>query len=313
MPEDIRTNIVTGATGFIGTALCRELLQQGEKVIAVIRLNSEKKQKLLELQKESVMYEGRMQILEVELDKLEQLSDRYNIEADVFYHLAWNGSSGADRNDFDMQYSNVKYTADAIKTAKQCGCKKIVGAGSQAEYGVVHGVAREDETVPHPFMMYGAAKLAAYQMGQVLAGQLGISFVWPRIYSIYGVGENSGTLVNYIIDTLKDGKIPELSPCENMWNFMYITDCVRALRMLGESEQTQGIYHIASKDTRILKEFVKEIRDIVAPGMELGFGARTSDPNRTFWLEPDVRKIERIGVRSEVLFRDGIERKNFQY
>ena len=70
------------------------------------------------------------------------------------------------------------------------------------------------------------------------------------------MGENPGTLVNYVIDTLKKGDIPELSPCENMWNYIYITDCVRVLRLLGEKDVSEGIYHIASDDTRILKEFV---------------------------------------------------------
>ena len=108
--------------------------------------------------------------------------------------------------------------------AKASGCMKFVGAGSQAEYGVIHGRASEAAAVPHPFMMYGAAKLATYHMGRILAKQVGIQFVWPRIYSVYGVGENSGTLISYLIETLKKGETPQLSPCENMWNFLYIDD-----------------------------------------------------------------------------------------
>ena len=296
--------IVTGATGFIGSALCKELLENGHEVIAVIRPRSTKKEKL----KFVAEYQNRLQILELALSDIAQLPQMIT-EADVFYHLAWNGSAGAEREDFDIQYTNIAYTAEAMRVAVKCGCSKFVGAGSQAEYGVVHGVAKEDETVPHPFMMYGAAKLAAYQMGQVLAKQLGISFVWPRIYSVYGVGENQGTLVNYVIDSLKNGVMPELSPCENMWNFMYITDCVKVLRMLGEREDTEGIYHVASDDTRLLKEFVEEIRDIVAPGAELGFGMKQSNPERTFWLEPDCKKIEIEGIKSKVTFEEGIKRK----
>ena len=173
----------------------------------------------------------------------------------------------------------------------------------------ISGSERPLSTVPNPFMMYGAAKLSAYQMGKLYAAQLGIKLVWPRIYSVYGVGENAGTLVSYVVDTLKKGEVPQLSPCENMWNFMYITDCVRALRLLSENEETEGIYNVASKDTRILKEFVTEIRDIVAPGVELGFGAKQSDPNRTFWLEPDLSKLEAIWNGEMVAFGEGIEKK----
>ena len=297
--------IVTGATGFIGKALCEELLKANYDVVAVIRKGSAKRGKLDDL----MCLNSSLQIIEVDLEELETLHTEYHLEADVFFHLAWNGSSGADREDFDTQYTNITYMKKAIKTAKDCGCKKIVGAGSQAEYGVVKDVAKENETVPNPFMMYGAAKLAAYQMGSLYAKQIGIKFVWPRIYSVYGVGENQGTLVSYLVDTLKKGEIPQLSPCENMWNFMYITDCVRALRKLGESESTEGIYNVASKDTRILKEFVTEIRDIVAPNMELNFGAKQSDPKRTFWLMPDCEKLDAIWDGAKVEFGEGIEKK----
>ena len=296
--------VITGATGFIGTALCREMLQNGHEVVAVIRPGSKKRGKL----DFPEALEGGIQVIEIALDSLPNLPDLVG-KADVFYHLAWNGSAGAAREDFNIQHSNIGYMADAIRAAVKCGCRKFVGAGSQAEYGVVHGMAKEEKTVPRPFMMYGAAKLAAYQMGQVLARQLGIRLVWPRIYSVYGVGENPGTLVDYVIESLKKGEAPELSPCENMWNFMYITDCVRALRMLGEREELEGIYHVASEDTRFLKGFVEEIRDVVASGGRLGLGARTSDPERTFWLEPDVGKLERIGFREDFSFRDGINEK----
>lgn len=300
-------SIVTGATGFIGTALVEQLLISGGSVTAMIRPGSDKKQKLINITDSNPQTKDRLEILEVALDDLASV----HVQADVFYHLAWNGSAGDARNDFATQNSNVGYFADAIRAAKACGCKKIVGAGSQAEYGVVYGLAREEETVPHPFMMYGAAKLAAYQMGQVLAGQLGIQLVWPRIYSVYGVGENAGTLVSYVLDCLKRGAEPQLSPCENMWNFLYITDCVKMLQTLGEHDRAEGIYHIASEDTRLLKEFVEEMRDIVAPGVSLGFGAKRSDPKRTFWLEPSVEKMKELGVYPKNLigFGEGIRRR----
>ena len=225
------------------------------------------------------------------------------------YHLAWNGSSGNDRNDFDMQYSNIKYTIEAIKLAKRCTCKKFIGAGSQAEYGVVHGEAKEDETICKPFMMYGAAKLAAYQMGKLVSEQEGISFVWPRIYSVYGVGENEGTLISYLVKTLQEGNVPELSACENMWNFMYIDDCTRALRMLGENKEAEGIYNVASSDTRLLKEFVIEVRDIINKDVSINFGAKKTNEKTTFWLEPNIDKIKKLGFELKVKLDDGIKRK----
>lgn len=319
-----RRAIVTGATGFIGTALCRELLECGYAVTAVIRPGSVKRGKLEALQEsagqedatkerqgdDSVRTEepGRLQIKELSLGELSRLAEG-GTQADVWYHLAWNGSSGAERELFEVQVSNVSYTAEAIRAAKKCGCRTFIGAGSQAEYGIVHGKAKEKETVPKPFLMYGAAKLAAYQMGRLVAEQEGISFVWPRIYSIYGPGENPGTLVSYLVETLQRGEVPQVTECENLWDFTYIGDCVRMLRMLGESPKAEGIYNLSAGEPRLLKEFVEAIRDVVHPGAEIAFGARDSDPQRTFWLDPEVGRIQEICGKCRIRIQEGIQKK----
>lgn len=286
--------VITGATGFLGQALCRELTENGHEVTAVIRPESVKKADGLTVNK----------VITLPLDELEKLKGEY----DVFFHLAWNGSGGADRNDYLMQMENLRYMEKALRAANRCGCGKFIGAGSQAEYGVVHGKAEEAKTVPEPFMMYGAAKLACLHMGRVLAEQLGIVFIWPRIYSVYGPRENDPTLLGYVSRTLKEGNIPELSPCKNMWDFIYITDFTRAMRMLAEHPEAEGIYHVASGDARRLREFVEMERDIIKPGAGLEFGARKADEKRTFWLEPDVSRLTGLGLRCRVSFEEGVHR-----
>ena len=292
--------IITGATGFIGVAITKELLSQGDEVWAVIRPDTKKRGRL--------PINDNLHIVSTTLDELPQYVKNNGISADIFFHLAWNGSAGAMREDFSVQAKNIEYVKNALQAAKVCSCRKFVGAGSQAEYGVVHGKATE-ETQPNPFMMYGAAKVAACNMGRVLAAQLGIDFVWPRIYSVYGAGENDGTLLSYLVQTLKEGKTPELSPCENMWNFLYIDDCAKILATLGKTSTASGIYNVASGDTRLLKDFVNEARDIIAPGAKIDFGARASNPARTFWLEPDIGKLTKIYKLRFMTFAEGIKLK----
>ena len=285
--------VLTGATGFLGKALCHELKENGHSVTAIIRPESSEKAEYLEADKRIML----------SLNNLEQLSGNYQ----VFFHLAWNGSGGEERNDYHTQLENLIYMEKALKAAKNCGCHKFIGAGSQAEYGVIHERTTEYKTVPAPSMMYGAAKLSCLHMGRVLAEQLGISFVWPRIYSVYGPRKNDPTLLGYVARTLRAGKIPELSRCENMWDFMYITDFARAMRMLAETSDTEGIYHIASGKTGKLKHFVEQLRDAIRPDIKLGFGMKQTDLNRTFWLEPDVSRLEELGFRCMTTFGNGIQ------
>ncbi len=284
--------VITGATGFLGRALCREFTENGHQVTAVVRPESYGKAEGLEAET----------IIGLPLEGLGGLAGGY----DVFLHLAWNGPAGEARNDYSMQAKNLLYMEYALQAAKRCGCGRFIGAGSQAEYGVIHKKAIEGETAPSPFMMYGAAKLACLHMGKVLAEQLGITFVWPRIYSVYGPRENDPTLLGYVARELRRGALPELSPCENMWDFLYITDFTKAMRLLAEHPGAEGVYHVASGKPGILRGFVEQMRDIIKPGAELGFGMRQADTRHTFWLEPDISRLEGLGFQCRVTFREGV-------
>lgn len=270
--------LVTGSTGFIGANLCRILLEQGYEVIALLRSGS---QKLSGLPKD-------VEAIECDLENPGKIS----APVDYFFHLAWNGASGPAREDYKTQLVNLKIMEQMLYLANKCNAGKFLFAGSQAEYGIVKGPC-DEEHVCKPFMMYGAAKLAAGQMGSLLAKQLGIPFVWTRIYSVYGLEENPGTLRSYVLDCLQKGEKPKLTACENMWNFLHVDDCCKALIRLAENPQAEGVYNVAGKESRILKEYVEEWRDEIAPECELGFGEKQADPERTFWLEPDITKLER--------------------
>ncbi len=286
--------LVTGASGFIGTALCENLLGAGHQVTATIRPDSVRRGRLPE----------KISIIELGLDELSQLSGEF----DAFYHLAWNGASGDIRNDFITQQKNVVYTVEAVKAAKRCGCHKFIGAGSQAEYGVVRGLCGEN-TTPNPFLLYGAAKLSAYHMARLVAKEENIAFVWPRIYSVYGPGENSDTLMSYLMTSFINGNSPQLTECENMWDYLFISDCANILRLLGEKELAGGqdIYNVSYGHPQKLKDYVRRARDIINASTTINFGARTSNPVSTYWLEPDVSLIRKAtGFPPEVDFDAGV-------
>lgn len=291
--------IITGATGEIGLALVKELLAQNMNVTVISRPKSKRKSRLGQ--------HKNLQIVECELENLSDWTYCGNLSGhfDIFYHLGWDYSR--DHSNVDKHLLNVNYTLKAVEAAVRAGCSCFVGAGSQAEYGRADGMI--DENTPcFPETAYGIAKLCAEQMSRLSCEQKGIRFIWPRIFSVYGPGDAESTMVMSVIRQLLAGKVPLLTKGEQLWDFLYTSDCARALRLLGETEACQGVYCIGSGITKPLKSYIEELRDNVDRELALGFGGIPYSGRQVMNLNVNIDKLVRAtGFQPEVEFTIGIQ------
>ncbi len=290
--------IITGPTGSIGIALINKLISEDIEVVAVCRPGSKRISRIPQSDK--------VQITECGLDEISKLGDMINGGADVFYHFAWDGTFGNSRNDMRLQNDNVKYALDAVTVAKELGCGKFIGAGSQAEYGRVDGVLRPD-TPAFPENGYGIAKLCAGQMTRIMCEQLGIEHVWTRILSIYGPYDGENTMIMSVISKLLKGEKPSLTPGGQMWDYLYSKDVANAFYLLGEKGKNGSIYCLGGGEARPLKEYVEILKDAIDEKLELGFGDVPYGDKQVMHLCADITNLtEDTGFRPEVRFEDGI-------
>lgn len=290
--------IITGPTGSIGIALINKLISENVEVVAVCRPGSARISRIPESDK--------VQIVECSLDEITNLIDMIDGGADVFYHFAWDGTFGNMRNDMRLQNNNVKYALDAVEVAKKLGCRKFIGAGSQAEYGRVTGVLRPD-TPAFPENGYGIAKLCAGQMTRIMCEQLGIEHVWTRILSIYGPYDGENTMIMSVISKLLKGEKPSLTPGGQMWDYLYSKDVANAFYLLGEKGKNGSIYCLGGGEARPLKEYVEILKNAIDEKLELGFGDVPYGDKQVMHLCADITNLtEDTGFRPEVRFEDGI-------
>ena len=109
--RNIKTVIVTGPTGAVGTALCSRLLQAGCTVVAVCRPGSPR---AVALPKDANLY-----VVACDAASLADLPQcmaeaGLPVQADAFFHLAWAHTIGAGRNDMPAQIENIRYTIAAV-------------------------------------------------------------------------------------------------------------------------------------------------------------------------------------------------------
>lgn len=293
--------VVTGANGFIGSALVNELMGNGIAVIAVVH-------KCRNNVPESV------RVIECDLREITTLPKHIlDKDIDVFYHMAWDGSMGSRRTDTFQQLNNVQWTIDCLRTAKEINCSRFVCAGSimELEAAAVTNLQgyRPDKSYINGSGIYGSAKLAAHNMCVPIAVDLGINLIWTTITNVYGVGEISPRFVNTTIRKIINDQPLEFTSGTQNYDFVYIDDAARALRLIGENGRPFYDYVIGSSNAKPLREFILEMRAAIAPNKDFKFGhipfAGANLPLKAY----DCSLTEKdTGFRSGISFGEGVKK-----
>lgn len=309
--------IVTGATSFIGSHAVQTLINQGFEVCALIRPNSAGKKNLEQM----IIKKELLEIIECELsglkelavnaEKLSKIGQKWSHDlgrADYWLHLGWDGSGSDNRKLADIQSMNAVYALDALETAAAVNCKRFLFCGSQAEYGVRNTTMRETDEL-HPLSEYGKAKAKVGREAVMRAEALGITYIHTRVFSVYGPGDHPWSLVESCMRAFKEGGIMELGACTQLWNYLYITDAIRALILLLTGDAPAGVYNVAGEDTRPLREYIETIHALCGGQGTCHYGKRPPNAEGVTSLEPDITKLKEItGFHQMISFEEGIKK-----
>lgn len=289
--------VISGATGILGSALIRCAQEEGFDIICIVRKDSERAKK--------IMPSDTLHVIQANLNDYKTFEPSIT-DCDIFIHLAWEKTFGNARDDVEAQVKNIQYTLDAVHLAKRMGCSVFIGAGSQAEYGPVT-VPLTPEIPVNPQSGYGIAKYAAGRLSALLCEQLGIRHNWLRILSIYGPNDAPYTLISYVIAELKMNKSPELTKCEQIWDYLHCDDAARAILAVAQKGIHGKTYPLGSGTARKLSEYISAIRDLVAPDITIRFGVKDYYPHQPMYLKADISElIKDTGWIPEIKFKDGI-------
>ena len=293
----MRKIIISGATGAIGTALTRHLLDRGDEVLVLTRQGG---------RTDRIPRHPRLSVKFCELHELATLENDTGHDFDVFYHFAWAGTSGAARNDTALQSDNIRYALDAVALAARFGCHTFIGAGSQAEYGRFEG-ALTPTTPTFPETGYGIAKLAAGALTRMKAAELGMRHIWVRILSVYGVFDGENSMVVSTIRKLLAGTRPAFTKGEQLWDYLFADDAASALSLLADKGKDGAVYVLGSGNARPLSEYILELFRQAAPQISPVLGEVPYAERQVMHLCADVSELEKdTGWQPTTSFAEGI-------
>lgn len=288
--------VVTGADGFIGSAVVECLCSRGIEVLAIVRNNKLK----------HTLHNA--QLLMVDMDFIDKLPQYVDGKWDAMIHLAWRGTSGNERKDASLQMRNIADFRKCMAAAAGIGCKRFVGIGSIMEiehsfdssYGAKYRY-RQD-------YIYALSKALTHAILFAEADKMGLSGIWCILTNVYGVGDESNRLINYAIKSILAGEEPKFSKGDQLYDFVYITDVARAIVDVTLKGKSYEDYLIGSGKAAPLRHFLETIHCQLAPQVVFHYGdAPYSGP----YLPCDAFSISKLcactGYSPQISFETGLQ------
>jgi nucleoside-diphosphate-sugar epimerase len=283
--------LVFGANGFLGSVVTKKLSHSGFDVLPVIRPGANKAR----LQNMSDI-----KLLEVESDRWPGIVTEYAPDAVIC--AQWNGVLKQDRENIDLQITNIEPILNIAIATKVSGAGKFLCFGSQAE-------ARESvETIGEEFYnsgqsAYGNIKARLHEHLASLFEDSDCRFIWARVFSVYGPSDFSDSLLMRLFESQALGDELVLLNPSKLWSILYEDDFASAIEQILKNPNIKNTINIGSTTLHEIKEIAATWQGSTVVDL---VDHQTSSTNLGFF--PDVTKLKAIGWVPSISLEEGIKR-----
>jgi UDP-glucose 4-epimerase len=303
--RSFRSALVTGANGFIGSALVARLVTEGVHVIRLVREN----RSYLPSDESSDV-----QTIEVSSFQTSCLrSQLANVSAELVFNLASYGVRQEDRDPDELIEGNVGLTLHLLEAVSKWPLARFIHAGSCSEYGFPASkeLPISESQALRPLSLYGAAKAASLLCGSSFAAHLKIPFVALRLFGVFGPREAPRRLVPYLIDRLEHNEAADLTPGEQVRDLLFEEDAAQAFLEAAEANlNLYDCYNVCSSQATRIRELGELVADTLEkPRDLLQWGRRPYRTDEPMWLVGDNRRfVSATSWRPTVSLEEGIRR-----
>ena len=211
--------LITGATGFIGANIARELVRRGHNVSVIVR-SKELNWRLVDISQNIHIYE-----CDIQDPRIQETVSK--IKPDYIFHLAAYGALPSEDDVSKMVDVNIKGTANLLSAVKNNPFKLFINTSSCVEYGIKDRPMKESDVL-EPINNYGVIKSAVTLYCQKEAIRNKLPIINLRLFPPFGYFENKDRLIPSVILSAIENDPIKVSTPKSVRDFIFIEDVVDA-------------------------------------------------------------------------------------
>jgi len=295
--------LVTGAAGFLGSALANRLGREGHQVRGIDDLSAGDPERLdpgVLFSRGDIVDRPKLWSLLQEVDCVYHLAARVVVSESVLYPREYNAT-------------NVGGTVSVMEAMRDVGVKRVVFASSGAVYGDQRKVPLPESLTPDPRSPYAVSKLAAEYYVRTIGALWGIETVILRIFNAYGPGQplpaaHPPVVPHFLRQAIRGGSMVLHGNGEQTRDFVYVDDVVEAMVAAATAPSIDRLtINVGSGVETSLKTLAQQVLEVSSSTSEWIL-REDQDPGPSR-MAADIRLARsKLGYKPHISLQEGLRR-----
>lgn len=310
----MKTYLITGGAGFIGSHLADELLSKGSKVVVIDNFNDFYNPKIKEKNVEHNLNNPNYKLEKIDIRNPNEVNRVFaENKIDNIMHLAaMAGVRPSIENPILYQEVNCLGSQIILEAMKKYDVKNIVFASSSSVYGNTKTVPfKETDIVDYAISPYAATKKANEVMTHVYHKLFHFNVIMLRFFTVYGERQRPDLAINKFTRKIIEGEpIPVFGDGTTSRDYTYVKDIIdgitKSLNYVETHENVYEILNLGESDPITLSQMIATIEEAV--GKKAIIDRKPMQPGDVDRTYADITKAKQlIGYAPKTSFREGIQ------
>jgi len=295
--------LVTGAAGFLGSALANRLAREGHQVRGLDDLSAGDPQRLdadVLFTRGDVTDRPKLWTLLQDVDCIYHLAARVSVPESVLYPREYNAV-------------NVGGTVSVMEAMRDVGVKRVVLVSSGAVYGDQGAQPLREDAVPNPRSPYAVSKLAAEYYVRTIGRLWGIETVALRVFNAYGPGQpipaaHPPVVPHFLRQAVRGGTVVIHGRGDQTRDFVYLDDVVEAMLAAATVPSIdQRVINVGSGVATTIRALAQQVLEVVGSGADWLY-KETQDPGTASMCADLTLASDKLGFTPRVALDEGLRR-----